>query len=61
MDKPLHGERDCPTTRWAVQAYHQRKLPDPQILILDGLVLKHKTGLGAQKRTVLVALGIART
>ncbi len=43
----------------AVQAYHQRKLPDHyQILILDGLVIKRKTGLGTQKRTILVALGI---
>ncbi len=43
----------------AVQAYHQRDLCDPyEILILDGIVLKRKTGLGAQKRTVLVALGI---
>jgi putative transposase len=43
----------------AVQAYHQRKLSDPyQILILDGLVIKRKTGLGTQKRTILVALGI---
>ena len=43
----------------AVSAYHQRKLKDTyEILILDGIVLKRKTGLGAQKRTVLVALGI---
>ena len=43
----------------AVQAYHQRDLSDDyEILILDGIVLKRKTGLGAQKRTVLVALGI---
>ena len=43
----------------AVQAYHQRDLSDGyEILILDGIVLKRKTGLGAQKRTVLVALGI---
>lgn len=43
----------------AVQAYHRRKLPDHyQVLILDGLVVKRKTGVGAQKRTVLVALGI---
>lgn len=43
----------------AVQAYHRRKLPDHYlVLILDGLVIKRKTGLGAQKRTVLVALGI---
>jgi putative transposase len=44
---------------WAVQAYHRRKLSDHyEVLILDGLVMKRKTGLGAQKRTVLVALGI---
>jgi len=43
----------------AVQAYHQRDLSDKyEILILDGIVLKRKTGLGAQKRTVLVSLGI---
>lgn len=43
----------------AVQAYHRRKLPDHYpVLILDGLVVKRKTGVGAQKRTVLVALGI---
>ena len=29
-----------------------------QVLLLDGIVLKRKTGAGAQKRTVLVALGI---
>src|SRR5712691_1130955 len=41
----------------AVEAYHQRPLCDQyQILILDGVVLKRKTGAGAQKRTVLVAL-----
>jgi transposase-like protein len=43
----------------AVQAYHQRPLPDHhEVLILDGIVMKRKTGAGAQKRTVLVALGI---
>jgi len=43
----------------AVDAYHRRPLQDQyEILILDGVVLKHKTGAGAQKRTVLVALGI---
>jgi putative transposase len=43
----------------AVRAYHQRKLSDRYpVLILDGIVMKRKTGLGAQKRTVLVALGI---
>jgi transposase-like protein len=43
----------------AVQAYHQRPLSDQyEVLILDGIVMKRKTGAGAQKRTVLVALGI---
>jgi len=64
---PLFGERVSASTvsriaqqlDGAVQAYHQRKLPDHyQILILDGLVIKRKTGLGTQKRTILVALGI---
>lgn len=42
-----------------VEAYHQRKLKDQyEVLILDGIVMKRKTGVGAQKRTVLVALGI---
>lgn len=43
----------------AVEAYHRRPLSDQyEVLILDGVVLKRKTGAGAQKRTVLVALGI---
>ncbi len=43
----------------AVKAYHQRKLSDAyEVLLLDGIVLKRKTGVGTQKRTVLVALGI---
>jgi len=43
----------------AVLAYHRRPLRDQyQVLILDGVVLKRRTGAGAQKRVVLVALGI---
>lgn len=43
----------------AVEAYHRRPLADVyEILILDGVVLKRKTGAGAQQRPVLVALGI---
>ncbi len=43
----------------AVKAYHERKLSDIyEVLLLDGIVLKRKTGIGTQKRTVLVALGI---
>ncbi len=43
----------------AVQAYHQRRLSDAyEVLLLDGIVMKRKTGIGVQKRSVLVALGI---
>ena len=43
----------------AVQAYHQRALVDQyEVLVLDGIVLRRKTGAGAQRRTMLVALGI---
>lgn len=42
-----------------VASYHKRALSDSyRVLILDGVVIKRKTGVGAQKRTVLVALGI---
>jgi putative transposase len=42
-----------------VQAYHQRPLSDAyQVLLLDGIVMKRRTGIGVQKRSVLVALGI---
>ncbi len=64
---PILGEPLSPSTiseiakqlDQAVEAYHQRKLTDTyEILLLDGIVLKRKTGVGTQKRTVLVALGI---
>ena len=64
---PILGEPISPSTvseiakqlDHAVEAYHQRKLTDIyEVLLLDGLVLKRKTGVGTQKRTVLVALGI---
>lgn len=43
----------------AVLVYHRRPLMDQYpVLILDGVVLKRRTGAGAQKRVVLVALGI---
>ena len=43
----------------AVHAYHQRPLSDAyEVLLLDGIVMKRRTGIGVQKRTVLVALGI---
>ncbi len=43
----------------SAQAYHQRALSDHyEVLVLDGIVLRRKTGIGAQRRTMLVALGI---
>ena len=43
----------------SVQAYHQRTLSDhDEVLVLDGIVMRRKTGVGAQRRTMLVALGI---
>lgn len=42
-----------------VEAYHKRSLPDHyRFLLFDGVVLKRKSGAGAVKRVVLVALGI---
>lgn len=64
---PILGEPVSPSTvsqiskqlDQAVEAYHQRKLTDTyEVLLLDGIVLKRKTGVGTQKRTVLVALGM---
>jgi putative transposase len=43
----------------AVEAYHRRPLQDRyRVLMLDGVVLARKTGTGAVRRPVLVALGI---
>jgi putative transposase len=43
----------------SVQGYHQRALLDHyEVLLVDGIVMRRKTGAGAQKRTLLVALGI---
>ncbi len=43
----------------AVAAFHRRRLKDCyKVLVLDGVVLSRKTGAGALKRPVLVALGI---
>ncbi len=43
----------------AVTAYHRRGLPNRyRFLFFDGVVLKNRTGAGARKRVVLVALGI---
>jgi transposase-like protein len=43
----------------AVAAFHQQPLQDQyRVLVLDGVVLKRKTGAGALARPVLVALGL---
>ena len=43
----------------AVAAFHRRPLKDCyQVLMLDGVVLSRKTGAGALRRPVLVALGL---
>jgi transposase-like protein len=64
---PVLGERVSPTTvsriaktlDTAVNAFHRRKLdPNYRVLLLDGVVLARKTGAGAVRRPVLVALGI---
>ncbi len=45
----------------AVATYHKRSLSDKyQVLLLDGVVIKRKSGIGAQKRTILVAFGIRK-
>jgi putative transposase len=45
----------------AVAAFHQRPLSNRyKALVLDGVVLSHKTGGGAVRRPVLVALGITK-
>lgn len=44
----------------AVVAFHRRPLKSRyRFLVLDGVVLKRKTGAGSVKRVVLVALGIS--
>jgi transposase-like protein len=45
----------------AVAAFHRRPLKDIyRVLVLDGVVLRRKTGAGALARPVLVALGLRR-
>ena len=44
-----------------VDRYHRRKLSDEYVaLILDGIVIKRKSGAGVLKRTVLAAMGIRK-
>jgi putative transposase len=63
----LLGERISPSTvstvaatlDEAVAAFHRRPLKDEyRVLLLDGVVLGRKTGMGAIRRPVLVAMGI---
>jgi transposase-like protein len=56
---PATVSRVAQTLDSAVAAFHRRPLEDRyRILILDGVVLSRKTGAGALRRPVLVALGI---
>jgi len=66
---PILGERVSPTTvsriaktlDRAVEAFHRRPLADRyRVLLLDAVVLKNRTGAGAEKRFVLTALGITK-
>src|SRR6201987_1768793 len=51
--------RAAKTLDQAVAAFHRRPLQDRyKVLMLDGVVLARKTGAGALRRPVLVALGI---
>jgi len=51
--------RVAKTLDTAVAAFHRRPLQDRyKVLMLDGVVLSRKTGAGALRRPVLVALGI---
>ena len=65
--QPVLGRRISPGTvsrvakmlDRAVEAFHRRPLKDRYpVLMLDGVVLARKTGLGAMRRPVLVAPGL---
>lgn len=56
---PQTVSRVAKTLDAAVAAFHRRRLKDQyRVLMLDGVVLKRKTGAGALKKPVLVAFGI---
>ena len=64
---PILGERVSASTvsriaktlDAAVASFHRRRLEDKyKLLVLDGVVLARKTGAGAIRRPVLVAMGI---
>ena len=62
LGRPVSAQtvsRVAKTLDAAVAAFHRRRLADRyRVLMLDGVVLARKTGAGALKRPVLVALGI---
>ena len=56
---PSTVSRVAKTLDTAVSLFHKRPLMDRYVaLLFDGVVLSRKTGAGAEKRPVLVALGI---
>ncbi len=56
---PQTVSRVARTLDGAVRAFHRRTVRDRyHVLILDGIVVKRRTGAGSLRRTVLVALGI---
>jgi transposase-like protein len=58
---PQTVSRVAGTLDEAVRAFHRRHVANPfRALILDGIVIKRKTGAGTLKRPVLVALGIRK-
>jgi putative transposase len=62
LGRPISAEtvsRVAKTLDAAVAAFHRRPLKDRyKVLMLDGVVLARKTGAGALRRPVLVALGV---
>jgi putative transposase len=62
LDEPVSPttvSRIAKTLDASVNAFHRRPLTNAyKVLLLDGVVLSRKTGLGAIKKTVLVALGL---
>jgi Transposase, Mutator family len=59
--QPGDGEPVAQTLDKAVEAFHARPLKGRyKALMLDGVVLARKTGAGALRRPVLVALGLRR-
>ncbi len=56
---PATVSRIAKTLDCAVVAFHCRKLEDRyRLLVFDGVVLARKTGMGALRQPVLVALGV---